>query len=218
MKTDESGDAIMVDNPHAILADSWKKLVRAAALAGSRGKLFVMGLELLFIAAPFIVFLISLFLFLLFWPALGFISIILATVFVIILVIMIVGMSSFPFGANFPSLMLFAFVGSAVALTLSLSSFTSYALASFYLQHKGELLYKTQEMEHWAAYVWLYLWHLIDMIPVIEVWEHLPLQDPPKPLTLIGGLPILGFRIVILLPIIQLLRRYMATRKQSSMS
>ena len=164
MKLKAPSDTLMINNPHETLKDGWKRLVRIASSAGPLGKLVIVGLDLLFIATPFLVFFISLFLMLLFWPSIGFLSVIVATLFSIVLIIMLVGISSFSFSGDFPVLMLFAFVGSAVALCLSLFSFTSYALASYYLHEKGEIIYRTQEAHHWATFVWLYLWHLLSVM------------------------------------------------------
>ena len=59
-----------------------------------------------------------------------------------------------------------------------------------------------------------YLWHLIDMIPGFKVWETLGIQAPVKPSDPLASLPVLIFRVCVVLPIFALFKKWYDIAKE----
>lgn len=68
---------------------------------------------------------------------------------------------------------------------------------------------------HFANLVGMYVWHLLEMVPVLKINEMLLFTAPPiKPESSVAGLPLLAYRAVILLVLFKTLREWWQERSE----
>lgn len=94
-----------------------------------------------------------------------------------------------------------------VLLGVHLCSALSFALSSLGLAHYsggGELNY--------GAFVGLYLWRSIDLIPLVKVWELLKVSAPLSVENVWAGVPVLLFELFMILQVIKSIRAWIDQR------
>ncbi|CAG0980254.1 hypothetical protein PHYC_01728 [Phycisphaerales bacterium] len=63
----------------------------------------------------------------------------------------------------------------------------------------------------------LYAWHLLDMVPAIDIWKSLGVDAPPvTSATRAGGLLVLAYKIIIAFPLITIACRWIAWRMDTA--
>jgi len=113
------------------------------------------------------------------------------------------------FFRNFPTRVVLSLFASIVLLAASVCSGWSYILLS-----QGWGSYTASVELHPGVFADFYLWHLIDMIPAFKVWETLGIQPPVKANGAIASLPVLVFRVCVVLPILALLKKWYDLSKE----
>ena len=66
-----------------------------------------------------------------------------------------------------------------------------------------------------SAFNWQFLWHLIDMVPGIKVWETLKIDDPITTDDFSSRICVLLFQIAVVLPFIALIKTWLDLRKST---
>jgi hypothetical protein len=62
--------------------------------------------------------------------------------------------------------------------------------------------YEGAEPEKFGAFIVMYLYNFFDLVPVINVWKTLKLEDPLMPCDYLAGAPVLIFQLIIIFEII----------------
>jgi hypothetical protein len=84
---------------------------------------------------------------------------------------------------------------------------------SYMLQSHGVASYTSAKQLHPGVFADFYLWHLIDMIPGLNVWETLGIQPPVSANNIAARVPLLVFRLCFVLPILGLIKKWYDTFK-----
>ncbi len=92
------------------------------------------------------------------------------------------------------------------------------ANVSYILSSHGLAQYTTDWELSSAKLVDYYIWHFIDMIPSIGFWKSLGVDEPVRPDGVIAGIPILVFRIFVVIPIFALVREWIKQKRNDSKS
>lgn len=61
-----------------------------------------------------------------------------------------------------------------------------------------------------------YMWLLLDMIPGLDIWESIPVAAPLKPKNALAGVPILAFRLAVVIPILTTFAHWKEFRSSGS--
>jgi hypothetical protein len=104
---------------------------------------------------------------------------------------------------SFPTSVVLSLFASIALLSASVCSAWSYILMS-----RGIGSYTATVELHPGVFADFYLWHLIDMIPGFRVWETLGIEAPVKANDPIARLPVLTFRVFVVLPILALFKKW----------
>jgi hypothetical protein len=115
------------------------------------------------------------------------------------------------FFRNSPTRVVVSLFASTVLLAASVCSAWSYILVS-----EGWGSYTSSKELHPGVFADFYLWHLIDMFPGFKVWETLGIPALVKANDWIAALPVLVFRVFVVLPILALIKKWYDIAKQGS--
>jgi hypothetical protein len=99
--------------------------------------------------------------------------------------------------------------------TLFISSWAS--LAYGFAMIKPEAYVESQPLTFWRM-CWHYVWQLIDMIPLIDAWKIIHVDDPILEVHIWPGMLVIAFRLIILLVIIDAASRLFGFSKKNQKS
>ena len=109
---------------------------------------------------------------------------------------------------KFPARVVVSLFATTVLLAASVLANLSYTI---YIQQWGH--YTSAIELHSGAFADFYLWYFVDMIPVVKIWETLSVKAPVVANDLTAGVPLLLFRIAVVLPILALFKRWLEVAK-----
>ena len=113
------------------------------------------------------------------------------------------------FFRRYPTRVVVSLFVSIALLAASVCSAWSYILLS-----KGLASYTSSKEMHPGVFADFYLWQLIDMIPGFKIWETLGIQAPVKANDPVASLPILIFRVCVVLPLLAVVKKWYDIAKE----
>lgn len=93
-----------------------------------------------------------------------------------------------------------AIVGAWISFTLHVSGLASYVVPAKYSI---------------GTFVDLYMYTFFDLLPGIEVWKTLSVQPPIEPRDVLGGLPLLGFKVFVVWLLLDAFRSWRKGTKEA---
>jgi hypothetical protein len=95
----------------------------------------------------------------------------------------------------------------SLMLAVNICSGVSYGLVK-----SGIATYtKTNDIDY-GRFMDFYMWHFVDIVPLVRVWQVLNIEPPMTIDNFWGGLPVLMFDLFVILVIIKSLKEWFATR------
>ncbi len=95
----------------------------------------------------------------------------------------------------------------SLMLAVNICSGLSYALV-----RTGIASYTKANDIDYGRFMHFYLWHFIDIVPIVRVWKLLNVEPPMTIGNFWAGLPVLMFDLFVILVIIKSLKKWFATR------
>lgn len=99
----------------------------------------------------------------------------------------------------------------AIVVMISLAGFSC---LSYALYGMGLAQYTSNKPIHPGTLADHYVWHLIDMIPGLKVWSTLKIDDPMQSTGLGAGIPLILFRLFVIVPFIALVKKWLDFRRE----
>jgi hypothetical protein len=116
---------------------------------------------------------------------------IIAFVFAVLAVYLSRGLSR-AFFEKFPTSVVITMFAIYVAAAIS-----SFAGISYLLMHQQIAIYEIRADYSIGTFADYYVWTFIDMLPSLDVWETLGVSSPAAPKNVAAGLPVLAFRLLV---------------------
>lgn len=107
-----------------------------------------------------------------------------------------------------PTRVVVSLFATLIPLAASICSAWSYILMS-----KGWVSYTAVNELHAGAFADFYMWHLIDVIPGLEIWKTLGVEAPVKANDVAARIPILMCHICVALPVFAFIKKWYDTAK-----
>ena len=127
--------------------------------------------------------------------------------------VVLVGLNE-TFFRKFPARVVVSLFATTVLLAASVLSAFSYVL---YIKEWGH--YTSSAELHPGRFADYYLWYFVDMIPGLKIWDTLAITAPVRATDPAAGVPLLLFRMAVVLPILALFRKWVdVTRKERSVT
>ena len=101
------------------------------------------------------------------------------------------------FFEKFPTRVVITMFGISV-----LAAISAFAAISYYLMREQIAIYEIRPDYSIGTFADYYFWIFFDMLPGLDVWKTLGVSSPATPRNAVAGLPILAFRLFVLLGIL----------------
>lgn len=207
-----------VKEVHKLLWDAWVDLGEVIRLAGLKEKRigtgFWFGITVTLILAPPAILGIAWLLLFAAWSLHWIVAIVVLILLLVALLLMLIGLSGLKYWRDTPAIFVGSLLLSSITLAIAICVFISYSLE---VSEPGLYSFSTENSstaKSTGAFIKLYLWHLVDMIPILDVWDYIPVDKPVKPANVVAGIPLLLFRILMVLPILGAFTRWYSGRKK----
>jgi hypothetical protein len=119
-----------------------------------------------------------------------------AVVVAVLIVYLSLGLSK-KFFEKFPATVVITMFGIIVA-----AATPAFAGISYFLMHQQIAVYEIRADYSIGTFADYYAWIFIDMLPALDVWETLGISSPATPQNFVARLPVLAFRLFVVLGIL----------------
>ena len=82
-----------------------------------------------------------------------------------------------------------------------LAAISAFAAISYYLTRQQIGMYEIRADYSIGTFADYYVWIFVDMLPGLDVWKTLGVSSPASPRNVVAGLPVLAFRLFVVLGI-----------------